>query len=326
VAGVDTTLPENTQLFNEYRVGDAIDGRTAEAALGLRKTVRLPSGLNVSASLQRIKPLSGPTNEDSSAIALGAEYGAAANWKASGQLQWQASASTRSRLASGALVNKLSPEWTLLNRFLYNVETQVGGSGGDRARVQAQSGAAYRPVDTDRWNALARVEYRREQDTTAVAGADQASWILSTHLNVQPTRTWSINARLAAKWARDRANAFESSSSTRLAGARSTWDLGERWDVGVQGYALWGDGAVQSALGLEVGYLVWKNLWLSVGYNFQGFDARDLAGDATTMKGAYLRLRFKFDESLLAAAAAPAPRAEGAAPATAPTPAAQPQR
>ncbi|MCD6078799.1 MAG: hypothetical protein K0R89_2743, partial [Ramlibacter sp.] len=50
VAGVDTTVLGDTQLFSEYRMGDAIDGRTAEAAVGLRRTFRLPVGLNVTAS------------------------------------------------------------------------------------------------------------------------------------------------------------------------------------------------------------------------------------------------------------------------------------
>jgi hypothetical protein len=77
---------------------------------------------------------------------------------------------------------------------------------------------------------------------------------------------------------------------------------------------MWGDGAAESALGVEVGYLVVKNLWLAAGYNVKGFAASDLGGDATTQRGAYLRLRYKFDEELFdgksrasASAAAAAP-------------------
>ena len=62
---------------------------------------------------------------------------------------------------------------------------------------------------------------------------------------------------------------------------------------------MWGNGAAKTAVGIEAGYLVWKNLWLSFGYNARGFSAADLAGEANTQRGAYLRLRFKFDESLL---------------------------
>lgn len=298
VAGVTTVLPGDTQLFNEYRMGDAIDGRTAEAAIGLRRTFRLPVGLNVTASVQRIKPIAGPRAEDSSAVALGAEYTAAADWKASGQVQWQTSTASSSWLLSGAVVNKLDRDVTLLNRFLYSDQSSNGAAGGSRKVTTAQSGVAFRPGDSDDVNALARIEYKREQDTTVVQGTDQSAWILSTHLSMQPQRHWLVNARYAARLARDRSNGLESRSFTQLLGGRVTWDVTERWDVGLQAYAMWGDGVRQAAVGLEVGYLAWENLWVSVGYNFTGFSAKDLAGDATTMKGAYLRLRYKFDEAL----------------------------
>lgn len=301
VAGVNTVLPGDTQLFNEYRMGDAIDGRTAEAAIGLRRTLRLPAGLNVTASLQRIKPIAGPQAEDSSAVALGAEYTAAADWKASGQVQWQTSTASSSWLLSGAVVNKLDRDVTLLNRFLYSDQASNGASGGNRKIVTAQSGVAVRPNGSDDVNALARIEYKREQDTTVVQGTDQSAWILSTHLSMQPQRHWLVNARYAARLARDRSNGLESRSFTQLLGGRVTWDVTERWDVGLQAYSMWGDGTRETAVGLEVGYLAWENLWVSVGYNFIGFSARDLAGDATTTKGAYVRLRYKFDESLLGA-------------------------
>ena len=47
---------------------------------------------------------------------------------------------------------------------------------------------------------------------------------------------------------------------------------------------------------------MWKNLWVSLGYNVQGFSAPDLSGEAYTQRGVYLHLNFKFDESLLGGA------------------------
>jgi hypothetical protein len=306
-------LPDDTQVFNEYRMGDALDGRTAEAALGLRKTVRLPNGLNVTGALQRIKPVSGPATDDSTAISVGAEYTQAANWKASSQLQWQTSTTSRSWLASGVLVNKLDADWTVLNRVLYNDQVAVGSAGSDHVLATAQSGVAWRPVQDDRINGLARIEYKRDHDTAIVQGTDESAWILSTNLSVQPRRDWLVNARYAARWASDRANGVASESFTQLFGARTTWDIGPNWDAGLQAYAMWGNGATESAVGVEVGYMAWKNLWVSVGYNFKGFSARDLAGDAHTMKGAYLRMRYKFDETLLDAGTEAAGRAPAVA-------------
>ena len=51
-------------------------------------------------------------------------------------------------------------------------------------------------------------------------------------------------------------------------------------------------------MGIEVGYLLTTNLWASAGYNVTGFREEDLAAGEYTTRGAYLRLRYKFDEAL----------------------------
>jgi uncharacterized repeat protein (TIGR01451 family) len=300
VAGITTELSDSTQVFNEYRMGDSIDGRNSEAAVGLRRQLRLSNGVGLSASLQRIKPLSGVVIDDSSAVTVGVDYTAAADWKASSQAQWQTSTTSRSWLFSLATANKLDANWTLLNRGLYSVQTNLNAAGGERELITAQSGFAYRPVQTDVWNALGRVEYKRNLDSTLGAGLnrDERSWMLSSHVNVQPNRHWLLSGRYAAKWANDRSSGIESRAFTQLIGARSTWDLTERWDIGLQGYRTWGNDAAETAVGLEVGYLAWKNMWVSVGYNIKGFKAADLAGEAYTQRGMYLRMRYKFDETL----------------------------
>ena len=45
------------------------------------------------------------------------------------------------------------------------------------------------------------------------------------------------------------------------------------------------------------------NLWVSAGYNFFGYRTRTSRARDYTAKGPYVRLRYKFDESLLQGAA-----------------------
>ena len=300
VAGLTTELTDKTQVFNEYRMGDSLNGRSSEAAVGLRRLWRMDNGIGVSASLQRIKPISGVVLDDSTAASIGLDYVAAADWKTSGQAQWQTSSTSRSWLLSGALASKLDESWTLLNRGLVSVQTNLAPGVGERRLVTGQSGFAYRPVGVDEWNALGRVEYKRDLDSSLGAGLnrDESYWIVSSHLNVQPNRSWLLSARVAAKWATDRSSGIDSRSFTQLVGGRSTWDVSERWDVGLQAYRMWGNGVAETAVGVEVGYLAWRNMWLSAGYNVKGFQAAALAGDAYTQRGIYLRMRFKFDEAV----------------------------
>lgn len=303
VAGITTELSDSTQLFNEYRIGDSLQGRSSEAAVGLRRQLRLDNGLGLTASVQRVKPVSGLAIDDSSAIALGADYTVADDWKASGQLQWQTSVNSRSWLVTAALANKLDEDWTLLNRALYSLQSSQAPGGGERKLITAQAGFAYRPVATNVWSALGRIEYKRDLDSTlgASLNRDESSWVFSAHTNLQPSRSWLVSGRYAARWAQDRSSGIHSSSFTQLLGARSTWDITNSWDAGLQAYRTWGNGTAEDAVGVEVGYLAMKNLWLSLGYNIKGFSARDLTGEAYTRRGLYMRMRFKFDENLFAA-------------------------
>ena len=81
---------------------------------------------------------------------------------------------------------------------------------------------------------------------------------------------------------------------------RVVYDVTENWDLGVLAAAQLGQsGAKQYAAGAEVGYLLQQNLWLSAGLNVSGFKGdNDLTGYEYVQRGFYLRLRFKFDETL----------------------------
>ena len=303
VVGIDTTYMKDGQLFNEYRVGDGIDGRSDAAALGLRNLWHLAPGLALSTSLQQIHPISGVITNEATALAAGLEYTANPLWKGSTRLEWSESTMAQTWLGSAAAAAKLDEDNTILARGVYNEQINTGPSPSGIHLQQMQVGLATRPVTSDVWNALALVEYKRSSNSTLGAGLDtnERAYIVSGHVNVQPTADWVVNARYGVKWATDYANNETTSGIVQLIGARSVWDLDAHWDVGIQCYTELSPrtmGGREIALGAEVGYLVIKNAWLSVGYNVEGFRDPDLAGDDYTQRAFYLRLRFKFDENL----------------------------
>ena len=46
-----------------------------------------------------------------------------------------------------------------------------------------------------------------------------------------------------------------------------------------------------------MGFQLAKNIWLSLGYNFDGFDDRDFSDASYTAQGPYLQFRMKFDQN-----------------------------
>jgi hypothetical protein len=186
---------------------------------------------------------------------------------------------------------------------------------GDVLQDRFQVGAAYRDTDTNRVNALARYEYKLEKDESGMDGSGFGSdtgqdirtsaHIVSAHADWHPSRPWWLTGRVAAKWQKDSffytdTGRVDDDFNAVLLSGRVVYDITENWDIGVLGSTFRGqDGANQYAFGVEVGRLLRQNLWLSVGYNATGFQGdQDLTGYEYTQQGAFIRLRFKFDEDL----------------------------
>jgi hypothetical protein len=307
--GVETTYIRDTQLFSEYRLRDAVSGRDLQLASGLQHAWDVREGLRLTAGYEQIDVLSGETAK-SNAAAFGLDWTSAALWRASTRVEFRQSGDIGSTpdddrfdtvLWQATVARKLDRDWTLLARN-YLLQTTYD-RGGEVFQDRAQLGLAYRDTDTNRVNALAKVEYKIEEDSSNALLGDLSSraWIASAHADWHPSRPWWITGRVAGKWQKDRfENGVRDEFRAQLVSGRAVYDLTEDWDVGVLAAAQFGQrGAVQKAFGVEVGRLLRQNLWLSVGANFTGFDGdRDLAGYEYTREGVYLRLRFKFDEHL----------------------------
>jgi uncharacterized repeat protein (TIGR01451 family) len=301
VIGLTTDYMKDGNLFSEYRVRDAISGGDAEAALGLRNTWTLREGVKLQTGFERVHALAGTGNAESTALTGGLEYLASERWKASTRLELRDGKTQDSLLSTIAIASKLNRDWTLLGRNTYSLAKNKGASTGENEQERMQVGLAYRDTDTDLWNALGRIEYRTESDTTQKDFTlKRTVEMFSLHANWQPRKPFTFSARYAAKRANEQSNGLSTKNTAHLIIARALWDIAPRWDVGVNASTMLGNGArsKQYGLGVELGFMVMENLWLSAGYNWFGYRDKDLTGSDYTNKGAYLRLRYKFDEDL----------------------------
>jgi hypothetical protein len=339
-AGVDSSYRDGQALFSEYRLRDAQgsqDGRQAQWATGLRNTWQVKEGWLLSGNAEYLKALGGGSNQSSTAYALGGGTDYSSGWWSSSlKVDWRrvldnpatdVDERNDSTLTTVLLARKLNRDWTLLARDYALVQfnrahrgstvspAPLGTSLRDRSwQNRFQLGAAYRPVDSNRFNALAKVEYKTEVNIN-YQDEYRKAWIASTHGVWHPSRPWWVSTRLAAKSVKERflnneRNAQSPDNSRYLAGmvsARLIYDITENWDVGLLGSVLQGKANGESlntrqyAAGLELGYNLATNLWLSAGFNATGFNDRDFSASDYTNRGAYIRLRYKFDEDLFKA-------------------------
>ncbi len=309
VIGISTDYMKDGNVFSEYRIRDAISGGDAEAALGLRNLWTLSDGLKLQTGFERVHSFSGTGTGESAALTFGLEYTANPLWRGSTRLELRDGTSSDSLLSTVAVASKINREWTFLGRNTYSLiknqgtqtQTQTQTQTGKNEQERFQVGVAYRDTETDVWNGLARVEHRSENDTTQPEiQLKRTVELFSLHANWQPRRPFTFSGRYAAKWVNENSNGIKAKNNAQLLSARAIWQVAPRWDVSITGSTVLGNSAQSKtyAVGVELGFLVMENLWLSGGYNFFGYRDDDFANGEYTNKGTYLRLRYKFDEDL----------------------------
>jgi hypothetical protein len=308
VFGIESQYFKEDHVFSEYRVADAIDGREAQGAIGLRNRWQLVPGLRLNTSLERVQAFSGDTlNLDNSAAALGVEYTRSNNWKATARIEYHDGNEVHGYLWTVGAARKLSADWTFLAKSIVSMTTQADDAP-NREEQHFQAGFAYRDSETNRFNALVRYEYKREQNglDTGIQAGSQTSMlryanIVSIHADYELAAHFVLTGVYAIKLVKEFGDGIPTNSNAQMLGARLTRDIAKRWDIGFAVHSLFTDGisSRQTSLGTEAGYLVKDNLWVSLGLNVIGFHDVDLSGEEYTRQGVYLRLRFKFDETLL---------------------------
>lgn len=311
VFGVDTSYWRDTQVFSEYRLRDSLSGRDNQVASGIRNGWDFAPGLRLNTALEVTQVVSGvaPTTR---AVSVGVDYTAHPLWKGSTKLEHRISSDVATTPDNEAFsttlwqimaARKVNRDWTFLARN-YLLKTDYAARG-DVYQDRVQFGMAYRDTDTNRVNALAKYEYKTERDDSSLTAGSLKSraHIVSAHADWHPSRPWWMTGRAAAKWQYDQfEGGVQDNFRAQLYSGRVIHDLTENWDLGLMSAVQFGQyGARQYAMGVEAGYLLKQNLWLSAGYNSSGFAAdQDLAGYEYTRQGVYLRLRFKFDQNLFA--------------------------
>ncbi len=314
--GVDSTYMQGGNVFSEYRLTDSTDNQQSQLASGLRNAWQVGEGVLLSTGIERLKLLSG-SGQNATAATMGLDYTRSELWKAGGKVEWRRLDSPATNTNVGTVqrqdtllftlnaARKLNDNWSLLGRNYY-LATNNHGEKPNGWQDRVQVGFAYRPLDNNRFDALAKLEYKTENN---INGANEyyKALVGALQTNFHPSRPWWFTGRVAAKVVNERfpnteANVADSYKAYLL-GGRVVYDVTEKMDIGLSLGAMSGKAknqngsSVQKQIGLEAGYAMASNLWASIGYNFSGYTDKDLTSDYTG-KGAYLRLRYKFDQDL----------------------------
>lgn len=240
---------------------------------------------------------SGSFNDDFLAVFAGALYSADV-WSANTRIEHRTSdTEERDTVLFGWYRQPTTGHGLSAGLTLFSSDAKAGGQ---MTSANMRFGWAYRLADSE-WSFLDRVDLvfdDIDNGTTA-----ERSWRLINNFNANRrfSAATQMSLQYAFKYVRSEFAGNGFNGYTDLIGFDLRRGLNDAWDVGVNTsiYHSYQSEVIDYGLGIDVGYNVATNIWLSLGYNLTGFHDQDFSQARYTAQGPFLRFSIKADQRTL---------------------------
>jgi len=181
-------------------------------------------------------------------------------------------------------------------------------SGSESSRADFKFGWAWRKADS-RWAFLNRIDLVFEDTRTLSAAEESRRLINNFNANRRISARTQLSLQYAFKYVQTNFDSREYSGYTDLIGLDFRRGFKNQWDWGAHTsvYHAYESKVIDYGFGLDVGFNVRDNMWVTVGYNIAGFHDSDFAAARYTAAGPYLQISIKADQQMLKSVAGQTP-------------------
>ena len=265
---------------------------SGDIAFDQARTLRTPGAVPFN---DNVPVAQGTDNNDYTAVSVGTTYNAE-NYTLNNRIEVR-DAQTENKL--GILANW---ERNLMHGIGYSASAKLfntkRSNGARLFEGDIRFSLAYRPVQS-RWILLNRLDFRFDSNTESSGEKIRQRKLienLASNFLIDNRNQVSFNAGL--KYVVDNFDGTQYSGITALLGTEYRHDLSDKFDIGAHANTLYSanSGSMKYSTGASFGWNMKRNIWLSVGYNFSGFEDDDFSAAGYTASGPYIRFRMKFDQ------------------------------
>lgn len=192
---------------------------------------------------------------------------------------------------SNNLYKKIDDAWSFsLGQDYLKVNAKTT-NGTDTITQDIRGGFSYREKKNI---LLGRIDWIGQKQN----GQKTAKYILNLHDNYKPYYDWEFFSHLGYKYVVSTFDYQEYVGSSYIVSAGARKYLNKDWDIGVQGLYAASPSVqtVSQGYGVSLGYNLFKNAWLSVGYQKLNSYEKNYSFDNSYVNGFFIKFRIKFDE------------------------------
>jgi len=288
--GATSQLTKNISVFGNYGIEDAVDNPRNLANIGINSKFDITDKFSISLGLERLETITGKEDDDFTALTSSFSY-LPDLYKLTGRYELRYGKEDVKHLFELNTVTRMNTDYTFFIRE--RLSYVDNNDKADEYLNELLTGLAYRPVRYDKFNFLSKLKLISGNMSS---DDEDMKMICSLEGNYQVSQPLTLSGKYALKWQKETFDADSYSSFTDLIEARALYDITKSWDFGIHGGKLHQyDTSVDGYyMGIETGYQIVKDLWLSVGYNFKGLEDEDFSDNNYRTEGPYINLKFKF--------------------------------
>lgn len=304
ISGSDYRMSDETRLFGETRVTHGAGPQSATQAFGIDHAPNDRWNLGSKIELGRISdPLAGDLDRRALGVSTGYKY---AGLKYSGALELRSDDGSNGVKRNTWLVRntygqQLDKAWRLLGKFNMSRSSNSQGAFYDGNYHELVLGAAYRPVDNDRWNTLVKyTNFHNVPSAGQLTGAGviadyaQKSQVFSVD-TIWDAKPWlSLGVKYGLRIGELKASKVDGewfSSRADLVVLRADWHWIREWDVVTELRNLRAREAQDAKAGALVAVYrhLGQNVKVGAGYNFTTY-SDDLTNLSYRSRGWFLNI------------------------------------
>ncbi len=311
--GEMTRIGVRTQPWDRARLDSALEQRYSEygprtfATVGLAQGWQATEDLLIDVGLDRVQSVRSPdyvpldpdvapasgASEDFTASYVGATFNDD-DWTWTGRIERRSAESER-RLGLFAGAYRQRTDALALSLGLTYFDTERSAGAGETL-ADLRFGLAWRPT-RGAWAVLNRSDIIYNDLRDPLDPMRTWKFVNNLNANWQLGERQQISFQHGFKYTRAEFDAAYT-GITELYGVELRHDVNEHWDIGAHAGALHSrfSDTADYGFGVSLGRDLFRNVWVSVGYNFDGYYDEDFSAAQYTARGVFLRFRIKFDQ------------------------------
>lgn len=285
-SGVNYKLSDNTDIYSEYRIDDVINDKEAEAILGVRNKIEINDKWKGNFSIERIQRIEGENNSGTS-ISTSFQENISSENKRVYRFQFRNTESGNFYSGSYGYIRKINQNFSILFK-----DTLAYYDESEKIQNRMFAGLAYRDNDANNLNVLLKFENNINIDDDFNEISNQ----LTIQANKKIHKDFIISGMYSFKNINN--SNYKVDYNANWLSTKLSYDLNDSFDIGIVNSILWDNENSKTFVnGVEIGYLMDKNMWLSIGYNYEGLKTENkFSKESFNSEGFYIRYRLKLTE------------------------------